>query len=293
MSRPADDNDPIADAAFLLRDDTRPRVPPSPPAAPARDLGGYDLEGDDPPADDRPIAPPIPPPSAEIRAPRRAKVDPVETPASSPVEGPRDRVDQVWSRTAEWWPTLLIQVAVLALTAYLVKATFAVNDLATPLLVLGAGGFAFLVASYPIFITLERPVRMTPEQAAKDFYAALSHVRPHYRRMWLLLSAGGREAREFATFPEFRAYWKARVAALKGGKATPLTPLQFQVEGFQAEKSAGKTAIDGKFTVVVALESHGQVASRSSFRLQSGFVKGPDGQWYLGCGTLTEGDASS
>ena len=32
---------------------------------------------------------------------------------------------------------------------------------------------------------------MTPEQAVKDYYAAASHHFPHYRRMWLLLSADG------------------------------------------------------------------------------------------------------
>ena len=30
---------------------------------------------------------------------------------------------------------------------------------------------------------------MTPEQAVKDYFAALSHHVPHYRRMWLLPGA--------------------------------------------------------------------------------------------------------
>ena len=63
--------------------------------------------------------------------------------------------------------------------------------LGTTGLILLVGGLGAVVLSYPILITLERPVRITPEQAARDYFGALSHHFPHYRRMWLLLSARG------------------------------------------------------------------------------------------------------
>ena len=56
------------------------------------------------------------------------------------------------------------------------------------LLTLLLGGMVAVVLSYPILITLERPVRITPEQALRDYYGSLSHHLPHFRRMWLLLS---------------------------------------------------------------------------------------------------------
>ena len=280
MASPPED-DPIA--GFLLSDEAPKR--PTPPA-PSPDLGGYDLAGDDPPIDDTPITPPVPPPIRAALATKAPKAEP-ET-----LEVSRGRVDQVWSRGAEWWPTLIAQAGVLLLTAYLAFATFAINDLATPMIVLVAGGIAFLAASYPIFITLERPVRMTPEQAAKDYYAALSHIRPHHRRMWLLLSNSGRQAREFSDFSGFRAYWKARIATLKGTTVGKFAPLHFRVADFQAEKSAGKTAIDGKYSVVVSAVDGDPDTRIATFHLASGFVKGPDSQWYLERGTLPDGEVT-
>ena len=92
--------------------------------------------------------------------------------------------------------------------------------------------------AYPILITLERPVRMTPEQAVRDYYGALSHHMPHFRRMWLLLSKAGRISSAFGSFEGFKNYWKDRLASVREGHAGSLTPLVFDVSEFQAEKSA-------------------------------------------------------
>ncbi len=59
----------------------------------------------------------------------------------------------------------------------------------------GGGAVGLLLLCYPLFITMERPIRITPEQAVNDYYAALSHSIPHTRRMWLLLSEEGRYSR--------------------------------------------------------------------------------------------------
>ena len=74
-----------------------------------------------------------------------------------------------------------------------------------------------VVLSYPILITLERPVRITPEQALRDYYGALSHHLPHFRRMWLLLEHGGRISTAYGSFEGFKAYWKDRLANMRRG----------------------------------------------------------------------------
>ena len=94
------------------------------------------------------------------------------------------------------------------------------------------------LVAYPILITLERPVRITPEQAVNDYYSALSHHAPHYRRMWLLLSDAGRVSGSYASFEGFRAYWKRRLAELRAGKAGGFTPLKFQIEDFRSPRRA-------------------------------------------------------
>ena len=81
-------------------------------------------------------------------------------------------------------------------------------------LILILGGIAAVILSYPILITLERPVRITPEQALRDFYGSLSHHFPHFRRMWLLLSSAGRISTAYGSFEGFKAYWKDRLGQL-------------------------------------------------------------------------------
>ncbi len=288
MSRPTEDDEPIADAGYLIRDEPARRPPaPSTPSRKAADPGGYDLEGDDPP-EFEPIPPTIPtPPPIPARAagPRRPNAEPRE----ALTEAPPARVEQVWSRWGEWWPTVIAQVAVMVAVLFLVYATLSVKDLMTPLVILALGAVGFCAVSYPMLITLERPTRMTPEQAVKDYLAALSHVFPHYRRMWLLLSANGRESPHFRTFPEFKAYWKAKRTELRAGKVEATALMTFKVADFQAEKSVGKTVINAKYTVNVAVEGRTPEVVLASVRIAAGLVKGPDAQWYLNEGALAGG----
>lgn len=157
--------------------------------------------------------------------------------------------------------------------------------LAGILLVVAALVGAFLC--YPILITLERPVRMTPEQAARDYFGSLSHHFPHHRRMWLLLSARGRTSSEFASYEGFKRYWKKRLAQLRDGHASGFAPLVFQVENFRAEKSAGKTDIEAKFQLRVFVRGQREKGPISSVPLERTFARGPDNMWYLDDGTLT------
>ena len=88
---------------------------------------------------------------------------------------------------------------------------WSVENLAPAFLTLVVGAVGAITLSYPILITLERPVRVTPEQALRDYYAALSHHLPHFRRMWLLLSTAGRISNAYGSFEGFKAYWTDRL----------------------------------------------------------------------------------
>jgi len=150
------------------------------------------------------------------------------------------------------------------------------------------GGLGAVLLSYPLLITLERPVRITPEQAARDYFAALSHHLPHHRRMWLLLSARGRVAPQFASYEGFKGYWVKRLEQLRDGHAGRLSPLVFKVEEFRAEKSAGKNEIDARFKVKVLVRGRQTEGPICSFSVERSFARGPDGMWYLDDGTLAE-----
>ena len=145
-----------------------------------------------------------------------------------------------------------------------------------------------MVLSYPIVITLERPVRVTPEQAARDYFGALSHHFPHYRRMWLLLSARGRVSPQYASYEGFKSYWINRLGELHDSRVGRFSPLVFQVDEFEAEKSGGKTEIEGKFRLRVYVRGRRGEGPIWSLPLKRSFVRGPDKMWYLNEGTLAE-----
>ncbi len=273
----------IAAAELLFQDAESPAsIRPVGPVIAAGSSAGFEL------AD---VSQHSPPPPGSQAAPAREAAS--NEPAASRTrgrmvapEGPA--VEQVWSRRSEWgstfvvlacWITGILGIAYFTLGADLLGITFLI-------LLFGVAGAAVL--SYPILITLERPVRVTPEQAARDYFGALSHHLPHYRRMWLLLSARGRTSPQFASYEGFKAYWIARLGQLHEGHSGRFSPLVFQVDDFQAEKSAGKTEIDGRFRLRVLVRGRRGEGPIWSLLLQRSFVRGPDGMWYLNDGTLAE-----
>jgi len=327
MPRPPDD-DAIGDVHSLFRDDPPPRESaPKPRPTPAA-AGGYDLIGGDadsePEADDPvpPVPVPVPIPSPTPARPAAARPKPGPRPRADPDdESPASefdvdpdpagaaataRVDRVWSRWAEWGPTLRNLAIAGAIWLAALYIAFGAAGLGTTFLIFVIGLAGLIVLAYPILITLERPVRMTPEQAVRDYFNALAHYRPHYRRMWLLLSSTGQDSREYRDFAGFQAYWKRTLARLRAGRAGGLSTLTVQVQDFRAEKSAGKSAIRAKFTVRIHLEkSPGAVpanasvlmsreqldalsrgAQLASYRMAIGLVRGPDNMWYLNDGAL-------
>ena len=197
-------------------------------------------------------------------------------------------VEQIWSRGSEWGSTFVVLACWIAAILGIAYFTLGAELYGTTGLILLVGGLGAVVLSYPILITLERPVRITPEQAARDYFGALSHHFPHYRRMWLLLSARGRTSPQFASYEGFKAYWVAGLGQLHEGRAGRFSPLVFQVEEFHAEKSAGKTEIDARFRLRVLVRGRRGEGPIGSMLLERSFVRGPDGMWYLNEGTLAD-----
>jgi hypothetical protein len=278
---PSDDEPPaIADASALFRDEPQAKEPPLSSPAGAATGEAYEVDASQPP----PVPRSLPP--GDGRSP---PVAPQATKAKSafPDSGASEAaVEPVWTRTAEWGMTLLILAATGVVVLFLIYGLLTAEEYSLAFLALVAGGLTLVVLSYPILVTLERPVRVTPEQAVRDYYTALSHHLPHYRRMWLLLSNAGKFGGPFATFDGFRNYWKDRLAQFRGGHVSMVTPLKFLVGDFKAAKSAGLSEIAVSFVVYVFVRGKQAAGPVDSIRVETTLVKGPDKMWYLDRGTL-------
>jgi hypothetical protein len=278
-------------ASAFDTDEIRPIHAPAAPVVPSPEASdGYDLEGYSPPEVEEPPRPvPIPPPPVDrpkVKTRPKAKVEtlgPEESGSTEFITEVSD-VDPVWTRMGEWGPDLY-RVAGAGLGTLFLSYLCGFSTFG--FLVFLAGGAATVLLSYPLLITLERPVRITPEQAVVDFYAAASHHFPHYRRMWLLLSVVGRESGKFRTFESFRDYWKTRIERWRreGGAGT-YTPLKFEVDAFRSDKSTGKETSRADYTVNVYIRDREDVGPIESFRMAHGLVRGPDRMWYLNRGVL-------
>jgi hypothetical protein len=279
---PEDEPGAQVDVSWLLEEPRRPAPAAEPrPLAPGE---SYDLidRGPAPPEAHDPALTAAPDPPAVVAT------KPGTTERGQPRSDPRPSVmvTQVWSRGAEWGPTLLRLGTVALAFALLVYTNVAAGLYAFAGVTVVVAAVVLLVLSYPILITFERPVRVTPEQAVNDYYAALSHGLPHYRRMWLLLSAVGRNPRLFAAFEDFQAAWKERLADFHEGPAPQWNPLRFRIRDFKSEKSAGQTEIDASYTVDVVDQRRPKKGPIATFPITTNLVRGPDRMWYLNQGTL-------
>jgi hypothetical protein len=276
----------IADAEALFQDAPAPsggaRLRPVEPTA--SPVEAYEVEEQPEASRDRASVPiePADTRGTKSSGPGRTRV----SAAGVPTRDPSEAVDEVWTRSAEWSKSVLLLVGVGVAVGILIYVLLLWEEFGLAFLVLLAGVVALAVLSYPILITLERPVRVTPEQAVRDYFVALSHHVPHYRRMWLLLSNAGRSAGGFATFDGFRRYWRTRLGELRGGKSSAFTPLKFQVHDFKSEKSAGKSEISVSFTVRVLVRGRQLEGPIETIPVKTTLVKGPDKMWYLDRGTL-------
>jgi len=290
--QPIDPDDEIADVNHLFGGTpTGKSGSTSGPVVPSGD--SYDLGDEDPeepaPWSRAPIAAPRRPAKPSPDAPNRPRPDAPKPPRVS--ESPRREreseatVDEVWTRWGEWGPTVIQLAAGLGLVLILTYFFFNWFGLGAAFLSFVVGVAGLILLSYPIAVTLERPVRMTPEQALRDFYGSAAHHFPHYRRMWLLLSDEGRISSEFDSFATFRSYWKHRMTKLRGASVKSTTPLAFSVTEFTGDKSAGQTAIDASYKLTVRPRGEdGTVLDE--VEIETSFVRGPDKMWYLNRGTM-------
>ena len=199
---------------------------------------------------------------------------------------PAALVEEVWTRRAEWGSTLFLVGVWLAVVLWGVYFAFQFELYEIGFVTLLFGTVAAVILCYPIFITLERPVRMTPEQAVRDYYGALAHHIPHFRRMWLLLSTMGRISTAYGSPEGFKAYWKSRLSQLRKGHASSITPLVFEVADFRADKSAGKVRIDAEYTLKIWVRGQRKAGLIHAIPMRIVLVRGPDRMWYLEDGTL-------
>jgi HAMP domain-containing protein len=290
----------VGDAGLLFQGDSPAAGPAVPPPAPATDSGEIFALADAPDwaADWAPAQFPSLP-KARPKDPAAAQSDSAATPTPASATRPRDDsrldpralVEEPWSRWAEWGTNLMVVGGWLTVLLLLVYFVFGQDFYGLAFVLLIVGLLVAVVLSYPMLITLERPVRVTPEQALKDYYGALSHHVPHFRRMWLLLSAAGRISGAYGSFEGFKGYWKEQLDHLRRGHAGPLTPLVFEVTDFKSEKSAGKTRIDAKYAVRVSVRGRRSNGAIHTIPAAIALVRGPDNMWYLENGTLPRSDA--
>jgi hypothetical protein len=278
----------IAAADLLFRDEPKPKGPERTPRPGAAAGEVFDL-AEAPEIDQKqPTSPdstgPAAPAHTTARAPKAAKPKPVDDESRL---DPSDLVEEVWTRMREWGPNLIIVGAWLAVVLGVAYMAAESELYAIAFFTLIAGLVAAVVLAYPILITLERPVRVTPEQAVRDYYHALSHHIPHLRRMWLLLSKAGRTSTEYGSFEGFKAYWKAKLTTLRASHAGSFTPLVFEIADFKADKSAGKIKIDTEFVLKVFVRGKRQEGPAHSIPMRVALVRGPDKMWYLENGTLS------
>jgi hypothetical protein len=296
---PADPEPKVADAGLLFQDASKPTPPKVPPQAEpnAPPESGEEFALADAPewaSDWAPAQFPSPPrarPPAPATGEPRSDARP-EAPREV-TRNPSDQVEQTWSRWAEWGPNLIAVGAWAAVLLLLVYFVFGQEFYGLALVLLLVGSVVAVVLSYPMLITLERPVRVTPEQALRDYYGALSHHVPHLRRMWLLLSTAGRVSTAFGSFEGFKGYWREELGRLREGHAGPLTPLVFEIVNFKSEKSAGKSRIDASYTVNVSVRGRRSAGPIHAIPASISLVRGPDNMWYLENGTLPRGQAGT
>jgi hypothetical protein len=192
-------------------------------------------------------------------------------------EDPRDlpKVKPTYDRGREAGPIFISVVILLAVGV----ATTVNGTVAGVLVVLG--GLAWGV--YRFALILAHPVRVTPEQAVREFYDAFCHRVPNYRRMYLLLSVPAKRDKQINSYRAFCAYWGWRQAQVVGKRY--IEAAAFDIERFEAKYNAQRTFATVDFTLLLYRRGNPQnpVFVRP---VSTTLVKGRDGSWYLNEGTL-------
>ena len=160
--------------------------------------------------------------------------DPIYDTTANPVLSHSDILP--WSRLRESKTDILRMTIVVLCTMILawIFADWNTIHLAGWICVLGTGLLA--VMAYPLAVGFERPIRMSPERAVRDYFESLEHHGPLYRRMWIFLAPEGQSSRSYADYESFRLYWKQRVREWQHrGNAWPMTPVAITIDRFESK----------------------------------------------------------
>jgi hypothetical protein len=135
---------------------------------------------------------------------------------------------------------------------------------------------------YRFALILPHPVRVTPEQAVREFLDSLGHLMPNFRRMYLLLTSDAQQA--FGSFGAFRAYWQWRRCQVMASDWV-VKAVRYEIANFQTEYNAERTLADVTFTLTLFVPGQPDKAIRRPVTWT--LVKGQrDGSWYLNDGML-------
>ena len=197
---------------------------------------------------------------------------------------PKPRVSRPWNLQAELKPVLVGPLALIVLG--LVTCTPASHVFVGVLITLA--GLA--LTGYLVAVSLDRPVRVTPEQGAREYFECLDHHLPNFRRMYFLLTDDAKDSPEFATYPRFRAYWKFRLARLRPADGG-FRPVAAKLTNFNAHYNRARNWARASYTLEFRLRgAEGQPLS--SYELTGDLVKGADGMWYLNEGRIPEPESA-
>ena len=270
----------------LPADDSLPLSPPDHPADsispgtdPPSDEEAYELEETNAPAAPSPVPTEQPPVAEKLTftaKPRtRKQVKPTAT-----EDKVKPQVTQLWSQWDELRYVLMIPLTlvVLGVVAFMPNSRVLVGVF---MVLAGLAGAGYLVA-----ISLERPVRVTPEQGVREYFGALDHHLPNFRRMYLLLTDDAKEVPEFHTYQCFRAHWNYRLAQIRPAEAG-FRPVVAKVKKFNAQYTHSRKWASATFVLEFSLRGL-EGEPLTSYKMNCDLVKAPDGMWYLNEGRIPE-----
>lgn len=275
----ANDYPPLSPPDHNVSEDRASADSISPGTDPPSDEEAYELEETDAPAAPSPVPIEQPPvadkltPTAEPGARKQAK------PAATKSKV-NPQVTQLWSQWGELRHVLIIPLALVVLGG--VACTPSSHVLVGVFMVLaGLAGTGYLIA-----VSLERPVRVTPEQGVRGYFESLDHHLPNFRRMYLLLTDGAKKVPELHTYRCFRAYWNYRLAQIRPAEEG-FRPIVAKVKKFNAQYNRSRKWARATFVLefyIRGLEDE----PLASYEMSCDLVKAPDGMWYLNEGRIPE-----
>ncbi len=144
-------------------------------------------------------------------------------------------------------------------------------------------GFSYV--SYRFVITIEPPVRTTPEQGMREFLEAFCHRFPNYRRMYDFLTGDEQSSSKWGVEPRkgFKRYWLDQKREILG-EGYPCRAVAYRMERVHTEynKQRNFARIECRLT----LFPRGPAEKGQARPVEMTLAKGTDNCWYLNEGKL-------